>query len=487
MRRTHETIPFTSRSAPAERRHNPCSARRSCFHTAYLLAPNLFLAVLAVCYFACLFQLARLRTPRQAFYSGLAIGFGCVAPQLAFFWNIFGAASIPLWMILAFWIALFLLLAQQILNRFRPGAAVILIPLVWIGLEFFRSELYYLKFSWANWGYVLGSITGIPIGSFGVYGITFLAALCGVSTLYFRWRCALATAVIIAAFAATLDLATPPSPASSTIRMAGIQMEFPLESSIPASLDSVVAEHPEAELLVLSEYTLSGTPTEAIGEWCRRNKRFLIVGGKDPADGENFRNTVFVIDPHGEVVFKQVKSVPIQFFKDGLPASTQSVWHSPWGRIGIAICYDLSYSRVVDELVRQGAQLLVVPTMDVVDWGERQHALHALVAPVRAREYGMPIFRVASSGISQAIDSHGRVVAQAPFPGENAILAARLELATKGTLPVDRWLGPLGVATVASVILLLTLRRPARSKVLRDARLPNRHHEPVGPTSGALS
>jgi apolipoprotein N-acyltransferase len=54
--------------------------------------------------------------------------------------------------------------------------------------------------------------------------------------------------------------------------------------------------------------------------------------------------------------------------------------------IGICICYDLSYSRVTDRLLRLGAQALIVPTMDLIDWGRRQHELHARVAPMRAAE-----------------------------------------------------------------------------------------------------
>src|SRR5205085_578061 len=121
-------------------------------------------------------------------------------------------------------------------------------------------------------------------------------------------------------------------------------------------------------------------------------------------------------------VFRQGKSVPVQFFKDGLPAKSQRVWESPWGRIGICICYDLSYTRVTDGLIRLGAQAIIVPTMDVVAWGRHQHELHARVAPIRAAEYGVPIFRVGSSGISQLIDASGRTMATAGFPGAGAML-----------------------------------------------------------------
>ena len=72
--------------------------------------------------------------------------------------------------------------------------------------------------------------------------------------------------------------------------------------------------------------------------WCKRNSKYLIVGGKDPAPNQNFYNTAFVIDPSGEIIFKQVKAVPIQFFKDGLPAPAQKLWNSPWGKIGLCVC-----------------------------------------------------------------------------------------------------------------------------------------------------
>jgi predicted amidohydrolase len=244
---------------------------------------------------------------------------------------------------------------------------------------------------------------------------------------------------------------------SSLPEIAGIQLEFPGEGVLPKALDKVVTKHPEAQLLVLSEYTLDGPVPESLKQWCRDHSRYLIVGGKDPTTNGNFYDTAFVVGTNGQVVFQQVKSVPIQFFKDGLPALKQEIWNSPWGKIGIGICYDLSYARVADRLVKQGAQLLIIPTMDVEDWGRHEHELHALVAPVRAAEYGVPIFRLASSGISQAVSGNGRVVAQTAFPGIADILSAKLRLPTHGSLPLDRFLAPFCVVVVAVVLFLLTV------------------------------
>ncbi|MGA9453269.1 MAG: carbon-nitrogen hydrolase family protein [Verrucomicrobiia bacterium] len=241
------------------------------------------------------------------------------------------------------------------------------------------------------------------------------------------------------------------------LSIAGVQTEFPNENILPKVLNHALAKNPDAQIFVLSEYTLDGPVPDSLKNWCREHSRFLVVGGEELLGTTNFYDTAFVVGTNGEVVFQQVKCVPIQFFKDGLPAKEQTVWNSPWGKIGFCVCYDLSYTRVTDELVRQGAQLLIVPTMDVETWGRHEHELHARVAPVRAAEYGIPVFRLASSGISQAVTWDGKVIAQAPFPGSDDIIAAELPLFPKGSLPLDRYLAPVcvGITAIVTVVLLL--------------------------------
>jgi len=105
--------------------------------------------------------------------------------------------------------------------------------------------------------------------------------------------------------------------------------------------------------------------------------------------------------------------------------------------------------------------------MDVADWGGQQHKLHSLVAPVRAAEYGIPIFRVASSGVSQIVSATGRVFTRAPYPGEGEIIAGILPLDARPRLPLDRWLAPFCVATTGLTLLAVLI--PARKKRLTPA------------------
>jgi apolipoprotein N-acyltransferase len=279
------------------------------------------------------------------------------------------------------------------------------------------------------------------------------------------WTVAMA-ATIIAGFLVNEHTKTRDGAPLPQLRIAGVQLEFPEEAVVIAELDKLLAKAPETQLFVLSEYSFAGPVPSRVKNWCAKNRKHLIAGGKDYLDAseKEFRNTAFVIDPEGREIFKQVKAVPIQFFKDGVPATEQKVWASPWGKLGLCVCYDLSYTRVTDELIRKGAQAIIVPTMDVEDWGGRQHRLHARVAPVRAGEYGVPIFRLCSSGISQAVSQQGTVLATAPFPGQGKTLEATLEIPRRGRLPIDRvFVWPCVAACVALLVWhVLHSFRPVR-------------------------
>ena len=318
----------------------------------------------------------------------------------------------------------------------------------------FRSELYYLKFSWLNVGYAL------PFGSwlFGMYGVGFLIFAIASVYLASRWPNVPARLFVILVIFMIFIPADYSSRKTNIISLVGIQMEFPSECILPKVLNQALAKNTNAQIFVLSEYTLNEKPggvPDALKDWCRTNSRFLVVGGKQFVTNDVYYNTAFVVGTNGDIVFQQAKRVPIQFFADGLPATKQELWDSPWGKIGICICYDLSYTRVTDELIRQGAQLLIVPTMDVETWGRHQHELHSRIAPVRAAEYGVPIFRLASSGISQAVTGYGSVIAQTPMPGNGEILSAQLRLPRRSSLPLDRIFAPVCTAITAMVLAAL--------------------------------
>src|SRR5262249_43533978 len=107
------------------------------------------------------------------------------------------------------------------------------------------------------------------------------------------------------------------------LAVAGVQLEFADELEVRAWLDKLIEKKPEPALLLLCAYTSQGPVPDKIKAWCKKHQRYLIVGGKDPAPGNNFNDTAFVVGLTGEIIFQQGKSVPVQFLKDGLPAKEQ--------------------------------------------------------------------------------------------------------------------------------------------------------------------
>ena len=299
----------------------------ACFHLAYasIQFPAAGLLIFGYAFF--LVRLTDQPNVRRAFYFGLATGFLCYAPQLFFFWRIFNAAAIVLWLVLAFWTGLFAAIVCGSIRRWGKVKAAWLIPIVWTGIEYFRSELYYLKFSWLNVGYALPT----QISGFGMYGIGFLGFSIAVGLFYAsliqinRTESIFILLLIFFAFFKLTCASIPPgggrfaNSQPTEINIAGVQMEFPSPGVLPKALNKALAKNPNAQVFVLSEYTLDGPVPDSLKQWCREHSRFLVVGGKDPVGVDNFYDTAFVVSTNGEIVFKQVKSVPIQFFKDGLP------------------------------------------------------------------------------------------------------------------------------------------------------------------------
>ncbi|MHC5055100.1 MAG: nitrilase-related carbon-nitrogen hydrolase [Planctomycetota bacterium] len=452
-----------------------------CFHRAGFL-----IAVFAYC----AFNLARVSTVRAAVYGGLALGLLLYAPHLLFFWGIFGPPAMVLWLVLPVWFVAFLLLARVWVTKGHRVLAAAAVPLIWLGVEYFRGELYYLRFTWLSPGYALSHRPPwLLTGLLGMYGTGFLLMLvAGAMGLVPRRARVAAGSAALALLAVMTNL-----PAGDGVEggqgpgplFVGVQTEDEDTTEVVARLEKALSEFPDADVLVLPEYTFHYGIPEEVTQWCRDRRRWLIAGTTEPVESRPraFRNTACVVSPEGGVVFRQVKSVPIQFFMDGLPAERQELWESPWGKVGICICYDLSYTRVTDGLVARGAELIVVPTMDVASWGRREHELHARVAPVRAAEYGVPVFRVASSGISQAARANGTIAARAPFPGAGEVMAARITL-REGSRPLDRFLWPVGLvvcglSVVAWVILRGTMSGAGSSE--RSASLVDR--EPSRGTS----
>ena len=304
---------------PANKTSAPTSWKKSllwlalavaCFHAAYTSVKFPAAGLFIFGYAFGLVKLCEQGSVRRAFYFGLVAGYLCYAPQAFFLWNILSGAAVILWLVLAFWVALFTTTACGAMRRWGKTKAVWLIPILWTGIEYFRSELYFLKFSWLNVGY----LSTISSEIFGMYGSAFLlmvlVILVGASGRCYlkitRVRELLAVVVIVAILAAMLVPAYS-GPPRRRVNIVGIQLEFPSPNILPKILSQALAKNTNGQIFVLSEYTLNEKPggvPDALKDWCREHGKFLVVGGKAFVTNEIYYNTAFVVGTNGDLVLQ---------------------------------------------------------------------------------------------------------------------------------------------------------------------------------------
>ncbi|RYD35494.1 MAG: hypothetical protein EOP86_08325 [Verrucomicrobiaceae bacterium] len=451
---------------------------------------------------AALCALTKAKTARRAFYGGTGAALLTFCVPLWFFTGIFGLPmAFALWMCLAVWTGMFCGTLHVLRRKWGAAAALAAAPVLWMGLEYCRSELWLLRFAWLTPGYALpAEHMGWLFQTLGVYGSGALLVLAGAAVAMLpktAWRVAAGLAVP----ALLLPGARVSPPSGQSLRITGIQLEQVWQETILEKLDAALTRYPDTQLFVLPEYTFPTTVTAPFTEWCRRHGRWLIAGGFDFAPGlyvkrkdrtvRGYYNTAWVIGPEGTVVHRQAKAMPIQFFDDGMPAAIQRVWESPWGRIGICICYDMNYAMVGDPLAAQDMQLLVVPTMDAIHWGEAQHRLSAKLASTRAVEYGVPVVRVASSGVSLMLDAAGRTLAEGSVPGRGEIVSAVISLSGHARRPWDRhaaaacsWAAGLLVTLALALSFVDERRRKREARNAKAAAPPD--CPPSPPAKSAL-
>jgi predicted amidohydrolase len=96
----------------------------------------------------------------------------------------------------------------------------------------------------------------------------------------------------------------------------------------------------------------------------RRHKVWLLPGTLPFRDGRHLRNRAPLIAPDGRLAY-QDKHVMTRFEAEEwgvTPGDPPSVFETPWGRIGIAICFDAEFPALVRAQVAAGAWLILVPT-----------------------------------------------------------------------------------------------------------------------------
>jgi len=148
------------------------------------------------------------------------------------------------------------------------------------------------------------------------------------------------------------------------------------------------------------------------------------VGTVYPDIAQPFENKAVLVDPAGEVALSYVKTIPVPGFEARISRRGSSpipIRESIYGRIAVAICFELDFPQFVRQVGAAQTDLFLVPASD---W-EAIKVLHHVSAVFRAVENGVSMVRATRWGLSAAVDPYGRVLAQVdPFVlGQQALVA----------------------------------------------------------------
>jgi apolipoprotein N-acyltransferase len=366
-------------------------------------------------------------------------------------WNFMPTFPIPARFIFGFAVGFLysipLLLDRLLVRRFHGFAATLVFPLTITAFEFLtlwpNPMTTYGSLAYSQFGNVyltqVASITGL-------WGVTFLVAWFAsvVNWIWEQgaawgriWRgLAIYASVMLVVLLFGVARLSYFLPQPGTVRMHGIVETdytrydwdteiYPLSQTDPQAFRAMMLPVYErylqatvrqaqagAQIVVWPEVVAEGFQEDLdvlLGQAqdiARQEGIYLAVGLNviGPDSGPEGQNKLVIIDPRGEVVVNQHKygcSSPRMYGFEVQPVDT------PYGRLAGVICCDLDYPYVVRQVSQKGVDILLVPSFEPT---AENLLAHAQMAPFRAIENGVSIFRPTAQGISLAIDPYGRII-----------------------------------------------------------------------------
>jgi apolipoprotein N-acyltransferase len=456
---------------------------------------------LIVVFLFCAVRLTHAASAMGALLLGLLLGVAAYAPQAYLLTGSFGIPALTIIGILALCVAIFAWVGHQAWRRLGPVGSLVVLPFLWTGLEYCRAELCPPRFSWLTTGLAMPPEA---LHRFvGSYGVGFV--LMGVAAAACSWRgwnrvLGLVVALGVAwglsiwqpeavadtavaesnapAASGTAPAATmadaaratgattlaaaasaPATAAANTVAedkrfpnplLVTLPGEHPNSRSVAGLLNAAAAAHPEARFFFLTEYAMA--LNDNIARWCGTQKKYVIAATQVPVKGKTntFRLTAAVTKSDGNTGLIIDRETPLSSGEE--EPSEPELLETGWGKMGVVIFHDLGHRKEMDAQVRAGARALVVVAPDVEIWGLTTQDEHSRIPAVRAVEYGIPIVRATSNGLSQIIAPNGQVVASS---GADHVLAGHIPMtAAAPHVPIDALGGPICMILAALYLLM---------------------------------
>jgi predicted amidohydrolase len=229
-----------------------------------------------------------------------------------------------------------------------------------------------------------------------------------------------------------------------------------------------------AEIVCLPEHWLleywreAAHAADRIAETARTERIFVITGANYTETDSGTRIRSMLIGPGGGRIGWQDK---IHLFGDertvAVPGETYQILETPFGKVGITICYDNAFPEAARTLAVHGAELLFVPSRIISDGLDPW----LLYLKTRALENRLPV--IAPNVFDPPRYPGGSVIIELEEPNPNGVVLPRVTAS------------PAGGSSVILADINLDKTRRLRSKRLSERRQEAyRIQRPVGKAYG---
>jgi len=394
---------------------------------------------------------------KAGFLIGAGFGIAYYAVLVPWLSVIGGDAAIALAVLEGLFYAVFGLFATQVL---KLRLWMLWIPCLWVATEFATASV---PFGGFPWGRLAWAFSDVPLGRLGAFvgipGLSFVIAFVGVlvyavlrrqSGLRLR-AVALAAGLAIVFGSSLVHLSVAGN--GKTVNAAMVQGNVPGKGlEFLGRARTVTRNHLKATL-DLQQRVQAGTETKPdvviwpenstdidpyqdaetradIDEAVRAVDVPILVGAVTEGPGPNERQTTGIVwDPVNGPGQRYAKRHPVPFgeyipFRNQLlpyikrlemigaqtvPGVGPGVMPIRGVTYGDVICFELAYDNVISDVVKGGAQVLIVQTNNATYGGTGQPEQQFAITRMRAIETGRTVLIASTSGISGVIRPDGTV------------------------------------------------------------------------------
>ena len=443
-------------------------------------------------------------TPREAWNRGYTFGLLFSLTQLwwlgdlAYKWIGNPVLGVVPWLLASLASAVYYGLLGRLIRSCSLLGALWAVPLVWAGMEAFRSYIPVLAFPWALLGEPL---VGTPAIGLAWFGTIYLASAFVVAVnLVFVWpgrRWHYAGVLLASAFVLSQAWIMGAKPLMQTktvhrpiiaVGQPGVDMAFDdprtLSIKIGVAVDALVREAAErkVDLLILPEGIARGGATIPPDAPFAIPERPALVFGGQRGTGPVYQSA-FAHDARGWSYADKTRLVIFGEFVPGRSVFpfVGEAFHLPGGdlsagdkvgtlradrlTVGPLVCFEALFPDLALRQAWAGSSVLAVISID--DWfalPARERLASA--SRWRAVEAGLPLYRAGSLGRTMVVSAEGWVTARAPFGGTRLVVGS--PMGPRGPFALV-WLFPL--AALGSLIVVPIVAR--RAKASTRSALPD--------------